>query len=125
MSPLYPPAAHGELLPVEHNLALIPTLISNGDPTVLCRVKRKGCAVCFEKRSRFGRFILFAPAAKRMDGPQLRALRARTRPGPEQNRASARAIGAITFECVDHKKTLGQSGKVSKIALPIAMLFAW
>jgi hypothetical protein len=24
-APLYPPAAHGELLPVEHNLALIPT----------------------------------------------------------------------------------------------------
>ena len=29
MSPLYTPAAHGELLPVEHNLALIPTLLSN------------------------------------------------------------------------------------------------
>src|SRR6516165_6866276 len=38
-----PPSPH-ELLPVEHNLALIPTLISDGDPTVLCRVKRKGCS---------------------------------------------------------------------------------
>src|SRR6516165_987297 len=41
MSPLYPPAAHGELLPVEHNLALIPALVTDADLTVFCRVKRK------------------------------------------------------------------------------------
>ena len=62
MSPLYPPAAHGELSPVEHNLALIPTPISDGDPTVLCRVKRKGCAVRLKKRSSF---MCFHPWRKR------------------------------------------------------------
>ena len=49
-APLYPPAAHGELLPVEHTLALIPTLISDGDPTAFCRVERKRRAVRLEKR---------------------------------------------------------------------------
>jgi hypothetical protein len=39
MSPLYPPAAHGELLPVEHNLALIPTLIADADLAVFCGVE--------------------------------------------------------------------------------------
>ena len=42
MSPLYPPPAHGELLPVEHNLALIPALIADGDLTVFCCVST-GC----------------------------------------------------------------------------------
>src|SRR6516162_6113955 len=47
-----PPSPH-EALPVEHNLALIPTLISDGDPTVLCRVERKGCVIRLKKRSSF------------------------------------------------------------------------
>jgi hypothetical protein len=66
-APLYPPAAHGELLPVEHNLALIPTLITDGDPTVLCRVKRKGCAVRLKKRSSFPWIDGDGPAAMLWD----------------------------------------------------------
>jgi hypothetical protein len=44
-----------ELLPVEHSLARIPSLIGHTGLAGFLRVESEGCAVCFEKRSRFGR----------------------------------------------------------------------
>ena len=38
------------------NLAMIPTLITDGDPTAFCRVERKRRAVRLEKWRNIGRF---------------------------------------------------------------------
>jgi hypothetical protein len=48
--PPLPPAAHGELLPVEHNLALIPSLIAHADLAVFCRIERERCVVRLKQR---------------------------------------------------------------------------
>ena len=43
------PLGNDELLPVEHNLALVPALITDAQFSVFCCVKRKGCIIYFEK----------------------------------------------------------------------------
>jgi len=43
------PVGNDELLPVEHNLALVPALITDAQFSVFCCVKRKGCIIYFDR----------------------------------------------------------------------------